>query len=110
MTDLIRSWTALPRAARSAGLAGLPLTGELPCYHVYEVADGFLSVAALEREFWTEFCHAVHRDDLIARQFDGSAIAEIEAVLAPRSRDDWMSEFAGRDVCVEPALSLDESE
>lgn len=110
MTDLIRSWTGLPRAARSAGLPGLPLTGELPCYHVYEVADGFLSVAALEREFWTEFCHAVHRDDLIARQFDPSAIIDIETVLAPRSRDDWMNEFAGRDVCVEPVLSLDESD
>jgi alpha-methylacyl-CoA racemase len=55
MTDLIRSWTALPRAVRRADLAGLPLTGELPCYHVYAVVDGFLTVAALEYTFWAEF-------------------------------------------------------
>src|SRR6184192_509862 len=49
MTGLMLSWTALPRAALKAGLSGLPLTGELPCYHVYPVRDGYLTVAALER-------------------------------------------------------------
>src|SRR6266581_1605661 len=42
MTDLLHSWTALPRAAARAGLPGLPLTGELPCYHVYPVLGGYL--------------------------------------------------------------------
>src|SRR5205807_3050579 len=52
MMDLIRSWTSLPRAARRSGAPGLPLSGEAPCYHVYQVADGYLSVAALEPDFW----------------------------------------------------------
>src|SRR2546428_10989021 len=43
MTELIRSWTALPRSALRAGLPGLPLTGEMPCHPVYVVADGFLN-------------------------------------------------------------------
>src|SRR5205807_2487732 len=59
MTELMRTWIALPRAARRAGLPGLPLTGEVPCYHVYAVADGFLTVAALEPDFWAAFCHAI---------------------------------------------------
>src|SRR5256712_947917 len=61
MTQLMRSWTLLPRAAGRAGLPGLPLTGEVPCYHVYKVADGFLTVAALEPDFWAAFCQAIDR-------------------------------------------------
>ena len=110
MTELMRSWTTLPRAARRAGRNGLSLTGEVPCYHVYAVSDGFLTVAALEGDFWTEFCEAIGRLDLGARQFDPSAIPEVQSVLAPSSRVEWAQRFAGRDVCVEPVLSLEESE
>src|SRR6202040_3590990 len=86
MTDLMRSWTALPRAAQRAGLPGLLLTGELPCYHVYEVVDGFLTVAALEPDFWAEFCRTIDREDLTARQFDLSAIKEVQVTLRTASR------------------------
>src|ERR1700694_3770992 len=110
MTDLMRSWTALPRAARRAGLPGLPLTGELPCYHVYAVADGFLTVAALERDFWSAFCQAIHREDLKDRQFDPAAIEAVQATLGPATRAEWAARFGDQDVCVEPALRLEESE
>lgn len=110
MSDLMRSWTVLPRAARRSGLPGLPLTGELPCYHVYAVADGFLTVAALESDFWTEFCRAVDREDLASRQFDPSAISEVQATLQGASRAEWATRFADLDVCVEPSLTLQESE
>jgi alpha-methylacyl-CoA racemase len=110
MTELMRSWTALPRAARHAGLPGLPLTGELPCYHVYAVRDGFLSVAALESDFWVEFCRAIDREDLNDRQFDPAAIDAVQSTLATASRAEWEARFGDRDVCVEPALRLEESE
>jgi alpha-methylacyl-CoA racemase len=110
MTALMHSWTTLPRAARRAGLPGLPLTGELPCYHVYAVADGFLTVAALESDFWTEFCAAIGREELAGRQFDPTAIAEVQVTLRTGSRAEWSARFAGRDVCVEPSLTLEESE
>src|SRR5216683_2633450 len=109
MADLMRSWTALPRAARGAGLAGLPLTGELPCYHVYAVTDGFLTVAALESDFWAAFCHAIDREDLKDRQFDPAAIEAIQATLGQATRAEWAARFGDQDVCVEPALRLDES-
>jgi alpha-methylacyl-CoA racemase len=109
MTDLMRTWTALPRAARGAGLAGLPLTGELPCYHVYAVADGFLTVAALESDFWAAFCHAIDRDDLKDHQFDPAVIKVVQATLGPATRAEWATRFGDLDVCVEPALTLDES-
>src|SRR6202011_3294675 len=110
MSDLMRSWTALPRAARRAGLPGLRLTGELPCYHVYPVADGFLTVAALEADFWAEFCHAIAREDLKDRQFDPAAIGAAEALLNKASRAEWMDRLGDLDVCVEPALRLEELE
>jgi crotonobetainyl-CoA:carnitine CoA-transferase CaiB-like acyl-CoA transferase len=110
MTDLMRSWTALPRAAQRAGLPGLPLTGELPCYHVYQVADGFLTVAALESDFWAEFCRAIDRADLKDRGFDPAAIETVQATLRQGTRAEWAARFGDQDVCVEPALRLEESE
>jgi len=110
MTDLMHSWTALPRAAAQAGLPGLPLTGDLPCYHVYSVRDGHLTVAALEPAFWQAFCRAIDRDDLVSRQFESSAVDDVQSVLAPATRDEWMARFGDRDVCVEPCLRLDETE
>src|ERR1700694_1478952 len=110
MTDLMRTWTALPRAARRAGLPGLPLTGELPCYHVYAVADGFLTVAALESDFWAAFCRAIAREDLQDRQFDPAAGGSVQATLGQATRAEWMARFGDQDVCVEPALRLEESE
>jgi len=110
MMDLMRSWTALPRAVQRAGLSGLPLTGELPCYHVYAVADGFLTVAALEYPFWAEFCRAIDREDLKERQFDPAAIDVVQARLLTSTRDAWMARFGDRDVCVEPVLKLEESD
>ena len=110
MTGLMRTWTALPRAAQRAGLSGLGLTGELPCYHVYAVADGFLSVAALEAAFWAEFCDAIDRADLSARQFDPGAVEPVQAVLLGATKAEWSARFANTDVCVEPVLELAESE
>src|SRR5256714_8905868 len=110
MTGLMRSWTAMPRAARRAGIPGLPLTGELPCYHVYAVADGFLTVAALEPDFWAAFCQAIDRDDLEDRQFDPGAIDEVQATIRRATRADWATRFGDRDVCVEPTLRLEETE
>jgi crotonobetainyl-CoA:carnitine CoA-transferase CaiB-like acyl-CoA transferase len=110
MTDLMRSWTALPRAARHAGLPGLPLTGDIPSYHVYTVADGFLTVAALESDFWAEFCRAIDREDLKDHQFDPAAIEAVQSTLATASRAEWTARFGDHDVCVEPALRLEESD
>src|SRR6267143_1473172 len=106
MMDLMRSWTAMPRAARRAGIPGLPLTGELPCYHVYAVADGFLTVAALEYAFWAEFCQRIDRGELKGRQFDPAAIEAVQTTLGQATRAEWMARFGNSDVCVEPSLTL----
>lgn len=109
MTALMRTWTTLARAAQASGLPDLGLSGRFPCYQVYAVSDGWITVAALESKFWQALCRAIERDDLIPRQFDPTAIGELAAVFKPESRAEWMARFAARDVCVEPVLSLAES-
>jgi crotonobetainyl-CoA:carnitine CoA-transferase CaiB-like acyl-CoA transferase len=110
MTEVVRGWTALPRAARRAGLQSLGLSGEYPCYRVYEVSDGWISVAALEGKFWANLCAALDRRDLIPRQFDSTAVGEMEEIFKAGSRAEWAGRFDRQDVCVEPVLTLEESE
>jgi alpha-methylacyl-CoA racemase len=110
MTDVARSWLTTQRAVFSVNQPGILLTGELPCYHVYAVRDGFLTVAALELPFWQAFCESIARPDLIPRHADPPATAEVAAVLRGRTRAEWMAHFGDRDVCVEPVLSLAEAD
>jgi crotonobetainyl-CoA:carnitine CoA-transferase CaiB-like acyl-CoA transferase len=110
MTELIKTWTVLPRAARHAGLPYLGLSGEFPCYRVYRVSDGSITVGALETKFWHNLCDALGRADLVPRQFDPTAIPELASIFQSRSRSDWANRFAGLDVCVEPMLTLEETE
>ena len=109
MTAVMRAWTEPARAVRREG-GSIPLTGEAPCYRVYAVADGWITVAALEPKFWANLCDAIERPDLVSRQFDPAAIGELERAFRSASRASWIERFSGRDVCVEPVLSLEESE
>lgn len=91
-----------------------PLSGAYPCYRVYPAADGHLTVAALEPQFWHELCTALDRPDLqhdafATGQRRDAVIAELEALFVGRTRDGWMERFEGRDVCVAPVKDLDEA-
>lgn len=90
----------------------LPLTGALPCYNLYETADGrLLALAALEPHFWRRFCLAAGREDLIRRQYSKSRRVrrEVEELIRSRTLKEWM-DLAGReDVPAEPLLSAAEA-
>ncbi|MBP7692985.1 MAG: CoA transferase [Anaerolineales bacterium] len=80
-----------------------PLGGDLPCYRVYVTADDQpVTLAALEPHFWANFCAAVERPDLIPRQFDPAASAEVAAVFGGRRHAEWLAVFQQVDACVEP--------
>lgn len=90
------------------------LTGALPSYDIYRTRDGkYLSVAALEPQFWDAFCRAIECPDLISKQYDESARREIAArlsnAIAARDRDEWERIFSSVDACVEPVLSIEEA-
>ncbi len=92
------------------------LDGSLPCYNVYETADGrFLTVGALEPKFWQSLCERLDRPDLIAHQVPTDAadrqrtIDELAAIFHTRPLREWLELLAGDDMCVGPVNTLREA-
>jgi crotonobetainyl-CoA:carnitine CoA-transferase CaiB-like acyl-CoA transferase len=117
MTDGALAMLALQlgaAAARGAPLrrAGEMLNGGSACYGVYRTRDGrFVALGALEPKFFQRFCEAAGRPDLSERQFeeDGRGPrAELTALFASRTRDEWARLGAEHDACLAPVLEGDE--
>ncbi len=86
------------------------LSGGLPCYATYRCADGgHMAVGALEGKFWVLCCEVLVRPDWVKRQWDPSLRAEMSALFATRTRDDWAADFAAVDCCVTPVLRPEEA-
>jgi crotonobetainyl-CoA:carnitine CoA-transferase CaiB-like acyl-CoA transferase len=91
------------------------VSGGLPCYAIYETADGrHMAVAALEEKFWTLCCTTLDRPDLAERYgvFDTEAEAvrnEVAAVFRTRTQSEWVQRFKEVDCCVTPVLTLAET-
>jgi crotonobetainyl-CoA:carnitine CoA-transferase CaiB-like acyl-CoA transferase len=88
------------------------LSGAFPCYRVYRAGDGkYLTVGALEPQFWRALCEAVGVPEMLEEQFSGNAAAheKMESVFASRSRDEWLEALASLETCVGPVNDLDEA-
>jgi crotonobetainyl-CoA:carnitine CoA-transferase CaiB-like acyl-CoA transferase len=85
-------------------------------YDFYRTSDGrYLSVGSLEPKFWTGFCQAIERPDLVEDGFKTDDLArqqtlklEIQKTVGSRTFDEWISIFAKIDVCVEPVMTVSE--
>lgn len=94
---------------------GSDLTGGAICYHVYETRDGsYVTLGALEPEFWSAFCVAVGREDWVGQQYAPAATGEpayeeVCALFRTRTRQEWMDALAGVDACCEPVYSVEEA-
>lgn len=99
------------RAAAVPGRGDGVLNGGVPCYRCYLTADDrVLTVGGLEPKFWSAFCEAAGRPDLLgdAMNADDEAIARVAALVRERTLDEWTELLTDVDACVEPALRLDE--
>ncbi|MFZ4518534.1 MAG: CaiB/BaiF CoA transferase family protein [Microthrixaceae bacterium] len=90
------------------------LTGRYACYDVYECADGrFVSVGAIEPQFWANLCRLLGLDQYASAQTDDAAQDEIRAALAAafaaRTRDEWVAELGPADTCVAPVNTVAEA-
>jgi crotonobetainyl-CoA:carnitine CoA-transferase CaiB-like acyl-CoA transferase len=88
------------------------LWGATPCYNVYEAADGYMAVGAIEGKFWKRVCEVLGRPEYADEQFSFDRFDEMFAWLREtfrrKTRDEWMELFEGEDACVSPVLDLDE--
>jgi crotonobetainyl-CoA:carnitine CoA-transferase CaiB-like acyl-CoA transferase len=90
------------------------LNGALPCYHVYECADGkWLSIACMEPWFWRRLCAHLGCESFADAQFDASRFPEIFELLRCRfrekPRDAWFTELRAKEVCATPVYDMAEA-
>ena len=83
-----------------------------PFYEVYETADQkFVALGGIEPQFYAELLEGfgLTGDPLFAAQNDKAnwpAMKDrVAAVVATRTRDEWVTVFDGTDACVAPVLS-----
>jgi crotonobetainyl-CoA:carnitine CoA-transferase CaiB-like acyl-CoA transferase len=88
------------------------LWGATPCYNIYEAADGYMAVGAIEGKFWKRLCEVLGRPEYTDQQFALDRFDEIfkwlRETFRQKTRAGWMKFFDGEDVCVTPILDLDE--
>jgi len=115
MLDSALSWLVMVVAdfasGERIGRGHLTLTGKYPCYNVYQTKDGeFMTLAALEPKFWMAFCRATGREDLLPLHFADTpeAHAQMRALFASRTQDEWVTLLRDVDCCCEPVQSLDD--
>lgn len=100
---------AVPRRGR------MRLSGALACYRVYRCSDGgYVTVGALEPQFWEALCKALGVPEFVERQYAEEAeqdamAARIGEILAGRTRDEWVRDLADLDACFGPVNDLAEA-
>ncbi len=112
IAESVLAWQGMTLSGAPSRGEGL-LNGGAACYQIYETADGrFVTLGALEEKFWAAFCHAVNREDWIARQGEPlpqrALIGEVAALMRTRTRDVWVGDMANVDCCFEAILEPDE--
>lgn len=84
-------------------------------YDVYECSDGgWISIGSIEPQFYAELVDKLGLDpERFADQHDRSRWpelkAEIAAVVATKTRDEWDAVLEGSDVCYAPVLDVREA-
>jgi crotonobetainyl-CoA:carnitine CoA-transferase CaiB-like acyl-CoA transferase len=85
------------------------------CYNLYETKDGrWMSLGALEPQFWKAFCRSVGRDDWEQAEYfkpgphQKRLEKEVAEVFAAKTQAEWVEHFREVDCCCEPVLNLDE--
>ncbi len=85
-----------------------PLHGAMPYYTVYKTQDNkFLSIGAIELQFWQDLCEGLGRDDLKLKQTvigeeRERVFKELEKEFLKKTQAEWLDIFKEYDTCVMP--------
>ena len=85
------------------------------CYNLYETRDSrYMSLGALEPQFWQAFCEAVGHPDWNQPNYfepgphQGPLKEAVAQVFQVKTQAEWVDHFAPYDCCCEPVLNLEE--
>lgn len=120
ITDVVTSFSQAVSYQAFAGEDPRPgetvLTGGVPWYDVYETADGkYVTLAALEEKFWSEFCTSVGREDLIEVHMtedpaeQAALHEELTDLFAQHTRKEWEDQLGDVEAMVAPVMTLGET-
>jgi crotonobetainyl-CoA:carnitine CoA-transferase CaiB-like acyl-CoA transferase len=89
--------------------------GGLAAYNMYKCKDGkYLTVGALEPQFYRALCKALNRSDLNRHYMNLKRQAfvkkEFQQVFLTKDRDTWLEELGDKDVCIAPMNEIWEVE
>jgi|ETNmetMinimDraft_8_1059916.scaffolds.fasta_scaffold00001_68 crotonobetainyl-CoA:carnitine CoA-transferase CaiB-like acyl-CoA transferase len=103
------SWQYLPFFEADNAHSELLLNGGAACYNIYQCSDGhFISLAALEKHFWQNFCAAVAKPEWAESQYDEmpqkQLIAQVAELFKGQALSHWSQVFDSIDCCYEPLL------
>ena len=85
-----------------------------PFYNVYRTKDNrYITLAAVEPQFWEKLCTLLGRPDFAPYQFDkggkrNEIFAHFRKRFSEKSLDEWLATFAGSDIPCGPVNSLKE--
>ena len=118
MTDGLLGYLSLPHYfAQKSGhppcRGNALLSHRYGCYNTYETADGrFVAIGAVENRFWAELCNLLGLEEYADLQYDDACRVEIIERLrdcfSRKTRDEWNSILADRDVCYSEVLDYHE--
>ena len=107
---LARYWGGQP-----VGRGATDLTGGVVCYNIYQTQDGkYVTLGALEPQFWMAFCQAVGQEGLLGKQFAPAIPGEpayeaLCALFRSHARQEWMEILLEVDACCEPVYTVAEA-
>jgi crotonobetainyl-CoA:carnitine CoA-transferase CaiB-like acyl-CoA transferase len=99
---VLYNWTEALMTGAKGGQGAL--TGGQACYRVYRAKDGEpVSLAALEPKFWSNFCHAIGREDLLDGYLEAEKqaglMAELDRIFSEQNADEWQAMLGDVDCC-----------
>lgn len=121
MTDSVFSFMPMPAAFQFSkdlndGIQNENiLHGDFPFYSIYKTKDNkFLSVGAIELQFWRDLCKGLGREDLIPKQaIQGeereNVFQELQNEFLKKTQQEWMEIFINLDACVMPINTFAEA-